>query len=150
TRLGHPFCRGLGGVVWVLMWGGSGPFAKSCCASPDFNQVRQFWTSAAAPAALPSPPKCKWDQPAKCTVSMPRRRYPIELARKRARRASRSPSNRPPGRRCLFPTGTSTRSEYRDVASLPRIGRAECAREMRRVLEPGRRVQAVDFAEPEG
>jgi len=33
---------------------------------------------------------------------------------------------------------------------LPRIGRAECAREMRRVLKPGGRVLAVDFAEPEG
>ena len=33
---------------------------------------------------------------------------------------------------------------------LPRIGRAECAREMRRVLKPGGRVLAVDFAEPDG
>jgi ubiquinone/menaquinone biosynthesis C-methylase UbiE len=33
---------------------------------------------------------------------------------------------------------------------LPRKGREECAREMRRVLKPGGRVLAVDFAGPEG
>ena len=76
----------------------------------------------------------------------------LARARKKARKAGVEVTfEQAPARALPFPDG-----HFDAVLStvmlhhLPHIGRTECAREMRRVLKPGGRVLAVDFAEPEG
>ena len=95
---------------------------------------------------------------AKIQVGPDGKAYGIDASSEMLARAQESAQG---GRRGHFRTGRRAGVAFSDglfdavlstvmLHHLPRIGRAECAREMRRVLKPGGRVLAVDFAEPEG
>jgi ubiquinone/menaquinone biosynthesis C-methylase UbiE len=139
------------GMVWVMTRGGERAFREKLLRFARLQPGETVLDVGCGTGSLAIAAKMQVGPAGKvCAVDASPEM--LARARKKARKAGLEVTfEQAPAQALPFPDG-----HFNAVLStvilhhLPRIGRAECAREMRRVLKPGGRVLAVDFAEPEG